>query len=233
MEHDLTKTITACGLILFLCTAVWLGGHDGYIAAMSTDVDPVRTIIIDAGHGGFDGGAVGVGGLVEKEINLSVAQKLESMLAFLGYDTVMTRDEDEALGKEGESIHGRKVSDIKYRLSLLESAPDALLISVHQNFFGGKAEGAQIFYGPINPESRSLAEMLQNGFKCLLQPENDRAAKPAGSNIYLLYHATRPAVMVECGFISNREEAAKLSEMEYQKKLCFVMASGLAEYMAE
>ncbi len=231
MERNAVRAVIVCGVAVLVCVAGWFGRVEK-TAAVSAAIDPAPVIIIDAGHGGFDGGAVGVGGVIEKDINLAVAQKLETMLKFAGYDTVMTRDEDEALGGGSGSTHDKKVADIKYRLNMLEMTPDALFVSIHQNIFGGRAIGTQVFYGPENAESEVLAKILQTNFKALLQPENERQIKRATDDIYILYHATKPAVLVECGFISNSAEAEKLGTAEYQEQLCFVIMSGLAEHMA-
>lgn len=193
-----------------------------------------ETIVLDAGHGGEDGGAVGVGGILEKDINLSITLETGTVLRFLGYNTVLTRDSDVMTCDEGlSSQRKKKVSDIKNRLALLEKTDCAAFVSIHQNFFGGEARGAQIFYSGGNPESKALAETLQQGIVSMLQPENDRVIKQATDDIYILYHTDKIAVLAERGFISNSAEAAMLSDAEYQSKMAFSIAASVTKYLTE
>lgn len=177
---------------------------------------------------------MGVGGIVEKNINLAITLKTGRFLRLLGYDTVLTRADDTMTCDEGLStIRARKVSDIKNRLALLENTGCLCFISIHQNFFGGNARGAQIFYSGNNPESKLLAEAIQSGIVSTLQPENERVIKQATKDIYILYHTTKPAVLAECGFISNSGEAALLSDNIYQNKMAFSLASSAIKYLTE
>mgnify|MGYP003767051253 CR=1 FL=1 len=188
-------------------------------------------IILDAGHGGEDGGAVGIGGVQEKDINLLIALKTADQLRFFGYDVVTTRTEDVMTCDEGlPTLRQRKRSDIKNRLALLEGTENAFLVSIHQNFFGGYAKGAQIFYSGNNPESKAIAQNMQNAFASMLQPGNERLPKKATTDIYLLCKATRPAVMTECGFISNAADIANLTDSGYQGKIAFVIACAMTDY---
>lgn len=189
------------------------------------------TVVIDAGHGGFDGGAVGVDGIVEKDINLAIAKKLQMFFAVNGFPTVMTREEDRSLEDPGlETVRKRKNSDIHNRKALADSCGDCILLSIHQNKFPqSKSFGAQVFYGPQNPESQRMGELLQQRMVEMLQPENTRKAKPCGDSVYLIYHAQMPALLVECGFLSNREDAQKLSDPAYQDKVAFTIFTAVAE----
>lgn len=189
------------------------------------------TVVIDAGHGGFDGGAVGVDGIVEKDINLAIAKKLQMFFAVNGFSTVMTREEDRSLEDPGlETVRKRKNSDIHNRKALADSCGDCILLSIHQNKFPqSKSFGAQVFYGPQNPESQRMGELLQQRMVEMLQPENTRKAKPCGDSVYLIYHAQMPALLVECGFLSNREDAQKLSDPAYQDKVAFTIFTAVAE----
>ena len=192
------------------------------------------TVIIDAGHGGFDGGCIGADGTLEKDINLSVTVKTNSVLRFFGYQTLLTRNGDNMTCDEGiSSQRARKVSDIKNRFALLENTDCLCFISIHQNFFGGNAHGAQIFYSGGNEESKILAQTLQDNIRTALQPENSRVIKQATDDIYILYHTKKPAVLAECGFISNSSDAAMLTDEEYQNKLAFVIAESTLKYLAE
>ena len=192
-----------------------------------------QTVIIDAGHGGDDGGAIGIDGTVEKDINLDIALKLEKLLKFYGFDVIMTRTEDIMTCDDGlDSLRKRKVSDIHNRFDVLEKNPDAVFISIHQNKFEDNSQhGTQVFYSGNNDESKLLAESIQKSIVSVLQPDNSRVVKKSGSGIYLLYHAKLPAVLVECGFISNHAEVKKLNDENYRMKIAFLIADGLIKYL--
>ena len=192
-----------------------------------------QTVIIDAGHGGDDGGAIGIDGTVEKDINLDIALKLEKLLKFYGFDVIMIRTEDIMTCDDGlDSLRKRKVSDIHNRFDVLEKNPDAVFISIHQNKFEDNSQhGTQVFYSGNNDESKLLAESIQNSIVSVLQPDNSRVVKKSGSGIYLLYHAKLPAVLVECGFISNPTEVKKLNDENYRMKIAILIADGLIKYL--
>lgn len=187
-----------------------------------------HTIIIDAGHGGEDGGAVNEDNVLEKDLNLQISQKLADMLTLFGYDVKQIRTEDKSVYTEGETVRQRKVSDMKNRLAVFNSSPDNVVISIHQNkFTESKYSGTQIFYSPNNPESAELAQSIRLSVKTMLQPENERECKKADKSIYLLKNSTVPAVIAECGFISNKDECARLCDAEYQQKMAYAIAVGL------
>ncbi len=192
-----------------------------------------QTVIIDAGHGGDDGGAIGIDGTVEKDINLDIALKLEKLLKFYGFDVIMTRTEDIMTCDDGlDSLRKRKISDIHNRFDVLEKNPDAVFISIHQNKFEDNSQhGTQVFYSGNNDESKLLAESIQNSIVSVLQPDNSRVVKKSGSGIYLLYHAKLPAVLVECGFISNPAEVKNLNDEKYRMKIAILIADGLIKYL--
>lgn len=195
--------------------------------------DPLP-ILLDAGHGGEDGGAVGVDGILEKDINLPVTLKTGAFLRFFGYPTDFTRKTDEMTCDDGlKTQRSKKVSDIKNRFSMLENGSYSCFLSIHQNFFGGNAHGAQIFYGPKNEESAALAESLQSHLVSLLQTDNKRVIKPVTDDVYIVYRTNKPAVLAECGFVSNREDAALLKDGSYQNKLAFVLTAGTIQYLTE
>lgn len=207
----------------------------GYIATptVSNVIGGKNTIIVDAGHGGEDGGTQSSSGVLEKDINLDISLKLGTLLKLMGYSVVYTRTEDKLqYGADAKVQRQKKVSDIHYRMNIAEFYSDALFLSIHQNYFGeSKYYGAQVFYSKNNPESKIVAEKLQGSIRNIIQPENNREIKASGTDIYLLYHAKSPAVMVECGFLSNPGEALLLCDENYQKKLCLAIAAGLEEYM--
>ncbi len=190
------------------------------------------TVIIDAGHGGVDGGAVAPDGTVEKDINLSVALKLQKIMTLFGYNTVMVRNTDTLISdKDASTIRQKKSTDLHNRAKLLQSYDNAVLISIHQNkYTSSKYSGTQVFYSPNNESSKLLAQCIQDSVVNGLQPQNDRQIKPSGSEIYLLYTAQKPAVMVECGFLSNIEELMKLKDDKYQSSMATAVFLGINQY---
>lgn len=193
------------------------------------DAPPV--IVIDAGHGGFDGGATGVNDVIEKDINLAISQRLYELLTINGFEAVMTRNEDCSLEDEGlDTLRKKKNSDIHNRLALANSFPDAILLSIHQNkYTQPQYFGAQIFYGPKNQESARMAEIFQKNMVNMLDPTNIRQSKVCTNSVYLIYNASMPALLVECGFLSNPEEAQKLQSPAYQERVAFTLFSSILE----
>lgn len=192
-------------------------------------------IILDAGHGGMDGGCVSYNGVSEKGINLNIMLNLKALLEAYGYEVVVTRDSDTSIHDEGiEGLSAQKKSDMKNRLEIFNSCENAIAVSVHQNqFTDPKYSGAQMFYTNTNPESEHLALALQQAFVDNLQPENTREVKLTGDELYLIYYAKVPSVMIECGFLSNPEEADLLQTEDYQKKVAFTIFKGINEYLGK
>ncbi len=183
-----------------------------------------RCIIIDAGHGGVDGGATSCTGILESQINLEIALRLDDLCHLLGLDTKMIRTTDISVYTEGQTISQKKVSDLKNRVKIINETPDATLISIHQNYFSdGRYSGAQVFY-PKDESSRQLAEALQQNF---IITGSTRNAKPS-QGVYLMEHIQCRGVLVECGFLSNPQEEAKLRSEDYQKRICCVIATTLS-----
>ena len=180
-------------------------------------------VVLDPGHGGEDGGAVGQDGIVEKDINLKIALKLKDLLESVGYDVVMTREEDEAIYDDtAETLREKKRSDLNNRVKIIEKNSDSktIFVSVHQNKFPNpKYFGTQIFYSKNDQKSEKLASSIKDSVVGFLQSQNKREIKPANKKIFLLNKAQIPAVVVECGFLSNEEEAKKLSSDSYQSKM--------------
>lgn len=189
-------------------------------------------IIIDAGHGGEDGGAVGVDGTNEKDINLEIAFKLNHILTAMGYETRMVRTSDISIHNEGlDTLREKKVSDIHNRVAIMEEYENCLYISIHQNKYDdSRIWGAQTFYSPNDEDSKTLAQFIQTSVATKIQPDNKRLIKESGTSIYVLYNATKPAVMVECGFISNPNELSQLKTEEYQSQMAFSISSGILNY---
>lgn len=191
------------------------------------------TIVLDAGHGGEDGGAVGVNEKLEKDINLAIALELEKYLKQNNFEVIMIRSGDYSVGDQTlPTISERKKSDTKNRLRTVEEAGECIFISIHQNHFSeSKYDGAQVFYSGNREESAVLAEAIRQNIVSSLQPENHRENKQAEKSIYLLYHCQVPAVLVECGFLSNPSEAEKLGQEIYQKDMAAAIYNGLIDYL--
>lgn len=194
-----------------------------------TDMNDDPTIIIDAGHGGEDPGAV-CNGLTEKDLNLSVALALDEILRSFGYTTALTRDTDVLLYNQGEE-NRKKYYDVRNRESFAERYDNGVFVSIHMNKFPAEyCKGLQAFYSENNTAGKILAEAVQNSSR-LLQPDNKRVVKSGNDSIYLLEHLDMPAILVECGFLSNTYEAQKLSDDEYRTALALTIYCGIAEYL--
>lgn len=192
--------------------------------AVVTNVSDQWTLILDAGHGGEDGGAVTAGGDSESQINLAIVLKMESLLAFLGVETKLTRSEDISLASTGDTVRERKVSDLKNRVAMISETPNAILISVHQNHFtDSRYSGAQVFFAQ-GDFSRQWGEYTQELLRQTLNKNNNRAAKLISSDLYLFKHISCPTLLVECGFLSNGEEASLLLTDQYQRKVALTLA---------
>ena len=192
---------------------------------------PRGTVILDAGHGGMDGGAVSDNGTLEKELNLQITLMLRDLLEVSGIDVILTRDSDIML--ESKSASGtKKMRDLRARVEIAEANPDAVFVSIHMNKFPKTSvSGLQLYCSPNADESHTLAEMHQSGVKTYLQPDNNRPIKTADSAIYILDRIKNPAVLVECGFLSNYDDEQLLLDSEYQRKLVLVLASSLMQFI--
>lgn len=218
--------------ISFLILMISAAADIPLITSSEQSVVLLPNIIIDAGHGGEDGGAVNDDGIVEKDINLSISNKTADLLEFLGFNVTMTRTDDSALSSDEITVHARKVADLNKRLEIFNSSANNLIISIHQNKFEQKQYyGTQIFYSSNNENSIVIAENIKCAVKGLLQPDNTRECKSSGDDIYLLKNTSNSAVLVECGFISNYDECQKLIDEEYQKNMSFAIANGLLNYI--
>ncbi|MDO5124881.1 MAG: N-acetylmuramoyl-L-alanine amidase [Ruminococcus sp.] len=222
-----------------MCTFVGVMGYNAdkrlVLETASTNLSDATNkpvIVLDAGHGGPDGGCVSVNNMLEKDINLNILLSLRDMLHVMGFDVHCTRETDISIHDEGiVGIGKQKKSDMDNRLALFNKFHNALAISIHQNqFTDEKYSGAQMFYCPKVAGSEQLAMVMQKQFVAKLQPENTREIKPVGNELFLLNNAKCPAVMIECGFLSNHEEASKLESEDYQKQVAFTIFSGITEY---
>ena len=182
-----------------------------------------KTVVIDAGHGGWDPGKTGNSGDDEKDINLEIAKYLQMYLEQVGANVYMTRVEDEALSD-------KKSGDMKERKNISQESDADIFVSIHQNAFPTKtAKGAQVFYHKDSEESKRLAGLIQQSIKELCDNENTRQIK-ANDDYYILKNIEQVSVIVECGFISNPEEEKKLNDEQYKKKMAWAIYSGIAQY---
>ena len=224
-------------ILLFYCLVVSIFLAAAYWGSKATDVIARRipmtrnhTIIIDAGHGGEDGGATSCTGKLESVYNLEIARKLNDLMHLLGLHTKMVRTSDTSVYTQGNSIAEKKVSDLNYRVKLVNETENAILVSIHQNTFpDGQYRGAQVFYAPKG-EGKDLAEQLQTALVQTLNPGSNRRSKRA-DGIYLMEHIQKTGVLVECGFLSNAEEEANLRSEDYQKKLVCVIAATVFNFL--
>ena len=201
------------------------------VLAENTLLKTANTIVIDPGHGGVDGGAISCAGTPESKINLEICLRLNDLLHFVGYPTVMIRTEDVSVYTTGDTIAQKKRSDLKERARLTNSTENPILLSIHQNLFlDSRYSGAQVFYAQTKG-SQALAKKLQEKLVDALNPGSNRKEKRS-SGVYLMEHIQCPGVLIECGFLSNPEEEAKLKTKPYQQKLCSVIVSAVSEYLS-
>jgi len=197
-----------------------------FVNAVSDTARPI--IIIDAGHGGIDGGAVGVNDIVEKEINLAIALKLKRLFNMTHAEVILTRETDMLLNDDG--ARRRKASDLSNRVKIANKYPGAIFISIHMNKYPGERyKGMQIFFSQNNLDSANLADLLKKNNRSYLQPNNNREIK-RGKDIYVLENIKNIGILVECGFLSNSEEAYLLTQDDYQNKLAKIIFATVAEF---
>lgn len=215
-------------LLGFLIIAIG-GSRAVTVLSENAPISNRKVVIIDAGHGGIDGGATSCTGVLESQINLEISKKLNDLLHLIGIDTVMIRTGDYSIHTKEGSISQIKISDLKERVRIINSTENAILLSIHQNYFSdSKYSGAQTFYAPTSG-SKELATSIQETLK-LLDNTNNRQIKKA-DGIYLMQHIACPGVLIECGFLSNTVEEALLRNADYQNKLCSIIASACSLYL--
>ena len=209
-----------------------IGNEVTSVLAARVPLPRSNTIVIDAGHGGEDGGAVSCTGRLESGYNLEISLKLRDLLHLLGYRTGMIRTEDVSVYREGATIAAKKVSDLKERVRIVNETENAILISIHQNTFSdSRYYGAQVFYGPKG-ESHALAEAMQRTFCETINSGSNRKIKKA-DGIYLMQHIDCTGILVECGFLSNPQEEALLRSNDYQRKLVCVIGGTLSQFLTD
>lgn len=220
-------TVLAAGLLI-LAAGVGLFQFWHMATPVMGELNETYTLMIDAGHGGEDGGAVSITGVSESEINLSIACKLEDLLALYGVQPIMLRREDISLHDAGaKTLREKKVSDLKNRVKRVEETETPFFISIHQNSYPEKKyHGPQVFYANTMG-SEQLGQHIQAVLNEKLDSRNTRAAKQIPDSVYLMNHITCPAILVECGFLTNPEEEALLRTEEYQRKIAVCLTGGL------
>ena len=214
------------GTMILLALALGRLNHLMETAMEPAAVRQTRPLVLDAGHGGEDGGAGSLTGTPESQINLAIVLKLRDVLGLYGVDPILLREEDISLhDSSAETLREKKRSDLKNRVAAVEGVEGGTLLSIHQNTYpSGKYHGAHVFYAPTE-HSRELAEHVQSSIKAALQQDNERAVKQIPDTVYIMNHVTCPAILIECGFLTNPEEEALLRDDSYQRQLAAVIAA--------
>ena len=232
--EKLSNRILNCALLigaLFLCIYPFVG--QGSASPAAAPVPSSLRVVIDAGHGGEDGGAAGDSGIAESRINLELALRLRDLFVFCGIQPQMIRETDTAVySGDCKTIAQKKVSDLKNRARMVNDADAALMLSIHQNYFEqSKYRGAQVFFAKTEG-SRALAETVQRSLRTCVDTSNRRQVKPA-QGVYLMEHIECTGILIECGFLSNPEEERLLRDEGYQKKLAAAICGAVTEYLSE
>lgn len=232
-QKHILLSFGASFLAITLLLAVLFGISEKTILPhTAVDTSPIElpVILLDAGHGGEDSGAVGTSGVLEKELNLSLSQDLAALLRLAGYPVVETRTEDRLLYTEGTKKGHKKQGDLTNRLKFTEQYPNSIFISIHMNTYPlANCEGVQVWYSQNTPASKEWAQAVQDRVTALLQPQNHRRIKAANSSIYILHHAKTPALLIECGFLSTPAECERLCDPAYRQKLVLALFSAISE----
>ena len=216
--------------IIITLTLTCLGSRAVTVISQQLPIAREHCFIIDPGHGGVDGGATSCTGKLESSFNLEISLRLRDLMHFLGYQTRMIRTEDISVYTEGETIAAKKMSDLKERVRICNETDGAILLSIHQNIYpDSRYSGAQVFHAK-SQGSKELAEGLQKSLISTLNPGSRRTVKQS-EGVYLMEHISCPGVLIECGFLSNPEEEAKLRSAAYQKQLCCVIAATAANFI--
>ena len=225
-------------LLVFCCVTglaavLFAGLRPAGVPAFAAHGADAVTVVIDPGHGGEDGGAVSPDGVMESQINLAVSQRLSDLLRFAGQRTLLTRTEDVSIHTEGDTMRARKVSDIHHRVDIVNGTEDAVLLSIHQNSLPSSrvTHGAQVFWN-AGEGAEVLAGVVQDALNTAINAGNEKLPRKIPATIYLMKHVTAPAILVECGFLSNSTETARLQEPSYQLKLAAAIATGYLRCLA-
>lgn len=222
-----------CCFFAVFAAVLWLGRGPGIPAFAAFPEEPPVTVVLDPGHGGEDGGAVSPDGVAESRINLAVALRVNDLLRFAGQRTLMTRTEDVSIHTEGDTVRARKASDIRKRVELVNGTDRAVLLSIHQNSLPSSVvtHGAQVFWN-TEEGAEALARVVQDSLNGCVNAGNEKHPKPIPATIYLMKHVTAPAILVECGFLSNPGETAQLQDPSYQTRLAAAITAGYLRRLA-
>lgn len=216
-----------CCFFIGLAAVFWYG-HAPAAPVFAAQMGKNVTVVVDAGHGGEDGGAVSPDGVEESRINLEIAMRVNDLLRFAGQETVLTRREDVTIADPDlATVRQRKASDLQNRVALVNSTENAVLLSIHQNSLPSSVvtHGAQVFWNQ-REGAEMLAETVQDTLNAWINTGNEKKPKPIPATIYLMKNITAPGVIVECGFLSNPEETVQLQQPSYQLKLAAAVAAG-------
>lgn len=202
------------------------------VEVLAPQTHAATVVVLDAGHGGEDGGAVSPDGVAESHINLSIARRMELLFLFLGQDTVMTRTgEDAVYSPDADTLREKKVSDLKNRVALVNEQENAILLSIHQNSLPShpNVHGAQVFYNTVAP-GQALAESVQEVLNQTVNSGNEKAAKPIDGSVFLMKNSHAPSILVECGFMSHSGEVQQLQQQDYQLRMAASVVAGFRQY---
>jgi len=230
-----TVFILVISLVLSIYCKIMSSSFVNIDKSQITSVNAIgkKTIVLDPGHGGEDSGTIGYNGVLEKDLNLMISERLAVIFKFAGYEVIETRKEDVMLYDKSSDYRGRKkIMDLATRLNITNDVSPDIFVGIHMNAFPeAKYSGLTVYYSPNTQQSHTAGALLRENVIKYLQPENNRELKAAGSNIYLLNRIHSPAILIECGFLSNPEECAKLSNEEYRHVLSFVIFSSLSSFL--
>lgn len=223
------KSIEILMTVILLVSALVIGRQGSVAVTNMRTANQKPVVVIDAGHGGNDPGKVGINKCLEKDLNLSIAIYLKKMLEAEDIEVVMTRETDKGL--YDENAKNKKAQDMKRRCELIKKVNPIVTISIHQNSYHEEyVNGAQVFYFKHSKNAKNLAEIVQKQLQTHVQPNNKRAVK-SNSSYYLLKNTDVPTIIVECGFLSNYEEASNLVDENYQQKLAWAIHLGVLQYI--
>lgn len=217
----------ALALAVFIALSAFAANLDRTKAA-SAVLPEEATLVIDAGHGGIDGGAVGADGSRESDINLAIALRLQAVSAFCGQSAVMTRTDD---SRGADALSYSEHEELVYRTQVVNATPNAVLLSIHQNCYPtAQPSGAQVFYSS-NGKSEDFGRLMHDNLVSSLDPQNRRVAEPDKNRLYILSNVDCPAILVECGFVSNHSDITKLTDSRYQTALSTVLMASYLQFI--
>ena len=230
MNNKINRVMSFLILGLAFAAMIFETGNAVYTWSKQADKEQRYTIVIDPGHGGNDPGKIGINDVPEKDVNLAISLKLKDILEQNDCKVIMTRETDQGLYQDGDT--NKKIADLHARCRIINDSGADAVISIHQNSFTSESsKGAQVFFQTTSEKGKVLAEILQEQLVSGLDPENNRVAK-ANSDYYMLKNTQAPMVIVECGFLSNTQEAELLTQEAYQRRVAWTVALGTLQYVS-